>query len=364
MATPVYMLLGHGNEEVVEYDARLPVPEGYTVVLLSFPGQPLSTYEADRVWGVMASNPDLFRNPVENRVEIRKQTGIQMRIYEAGIPCPEMRYYPEGSMDLRGSYGQIAGKRYYPAGMYTLPVPFPSLDNQVYTGSYSLPISQIPTLYSGDLNERIRTRLLELPVVNDSIPIASLKSVEYPIHDVLTFAGPGIYYFFNCRYVKGLNDRFQAFIHQIVTDLKALKSVETYEEIQSIVDILVLQLERLKADGRKPEDKLSVLRSLLLPGSGLPGDPNEFYATNEDITEWLEVPHDSEAKLMDLKRRYVRLFDADFGELQRRLGLIRVASQRLQNERYPYPTTRKGGRRKKRRSTRHKRRKISRKNLK
>ena len=327
MESPIFAVIGHGNEEPLNYGARLPVPSGTTVITLTKPGQPFSEDDAKRMWESMYEDPIMFNNPVANKGEIERLTQIQMRIYEAGTPMPPLRFSPESHFQTR-EVG-ISSYKLLIAGIYKLPLPSKYLSNKSLVWSDApklLNKKEINQLYSGEANKQIREDIERLAGGNlntRDLRVANLTNealFSYPIEDVLAMNGPGIYYFFNCRYVKGLKAKLSNFITRVLTDIKNAKnefdavepqlpSVELlssgpaaagapsssalssmnkslekwklpgYERWASYKYQIYLQLSRFEEylktihrDDALPEDKLHYLRDALLEGSFLAGN--------------------------------------------------------------------------------------------
>lgn len=391
METPVFAVIGHGNEEPVEFNERPPVPPGYKVVLLTKPGQPFSELNASYLWKKMVSEPNLFENPIaaKHEIETDNPDDVQFRIYEEGAPMPDMRFYPNSF------FRSERESKILLAGIYRLPLPFPSL----HTGSKSglgtatsiITEEDINTLYSGDENRQIRADILaRFGVTSRIYEIAGLvegqPEFSYTIEEVLAMNGPGVYYFFNCRYVKGLQKKLDGFLGRLYLDIQKTKDklelempeVPFSKNTQAIRELWFTRWfianqeisafkNRLKelegASSMLPEDKLRWLRNILLEGSllpennslrGKPSSNNNIRAFMNNYKQ-LKGPEkgfhltvfNKQNILAELKRRHLALYDEEFGSLFRHLPMTRQKSS-VGQEKY----TRKGGKRKGRKTRR------------
>lgn len=342
-ATPVFALLGHGNEAPIPYEDRERVPVGVTVVLFSAPGWPLPLYEAESIWGAMTDRPDLFQTPVQNKATIEDLLHMRMRIYEAGAPLPPMIFYPEGSMLSPGGI-----PRYYPAGVYKLPTTFPMMTAQSIQRIGGLTRADINRLYSGEENQMFRDLFEPILQRDGVIPLQRLKEFQFPIHTLLT--RPGVYYLLNCRFVQGLKDRVDNFLRTIVSRI----SDGSNAEINTMKQQFRNSIQEMLGDNHTyPEHKLDSIRSILKGESRIPGVNNTQPAlTNANLQSLLANPDINERtrelhKFIQEKRRLLAEFEADFGALQQRILLTRTLSNAHQMERYG-----RGGSKRKRRRTR------------
>jgi hypothetical protein len=378
MAAPVFAVIGHGNEEPVEYEERTKVPPGYTVVLLTKPGQPFAAMDASFLWEKMYNEPSLFQDPIANKALIETASaGNQLRIYEEGAPMPAMRYYPQSYFPEPSRYAS----KLLLAGIYKLPLPYPHMESKSITGSTTgaLTESQFQELYSGDANRILRENIQE--IAGPRILMYKLLDENlfmYKIEDLLAMNGPGVYYFFNCRYVKGLKAKIEDFIGRIRADYASVLRT-TFPEPTDSKDLslwtshgyalrgvfnrfnLLLQ-ELLQATNMLPEEKLPWLRNILLDGTYLEGDEELIKIKEREVLSNanLMVTIDKVRALQGTqsgfwhrdnvdhflalqKRKYLQMFDEEFGPLLRRLPLTRQKSN-LGQAKY----TRTGGKQKRR----------------
>jgi hypothetical protein len=393
MATPVFAVVGHGNEEPVPFNDRPIVPEGYTVVLLTKPGLPYTGENAGRLWESMYYTPDLYRNPVVNKEEIEARTYNHLRIYEEGSPMPAMRYYPhavhEGTKETNA------------AGIYKLPLSFPSIRAQgimfedlTKDKNRTLTAKEFQDLYSGNENRQIREKIIEVAGNPPSVQKIINKDFFYAIEDVLAMNGPGVYYFMNCRYVK-IKQRIDNFVQRVFEDIE--------REIQELIaleptdldspqhrrwaielggfDYLLSEFRNKLKYLRKPggenfaatrlvEDKLPAIRKVLVERTSEEG--NTVYKTYRfsdnsaragyNIMRSLNVTkyNDYERAVGFLKKRYLKWFDDEFSPIMQFVPIARSRSEAGQAKyirTVPAPTggKRKSRRNKKNRKTRRRR---------
>ena len=381
--TPVYAVIGHGSEEPIPFEERFVVPEGYTIVLLTKPGQPFSSDSAESVWETMFKNANLFTNPVANKQAIEESTNVSLRIYEPGSRIPDMRYNPESFFPYQPAppsfikgHKPLARPAYIlHAGIYKLPLEFGNFDSKRINGglmnhfsgyralTYShLTYLQLQSLYSGDANKKILEKIIER--FGATPPVERLKELTYQIQDLLPMNGPGVYYFFNCRYVRGLQTKLFDFIDRYIAELKKQisrmdekmppepKTKEEsmiysqwrsfwyllYRDFGSIRDLLT---ELRTASNMLPEEKLLWLRNILLNGSYLEGNnslkgaaPIENEALQNTVTRMLaleRVPNHNHF-FAPINRIFLKEFDEEFGTLQTRLHAIRTMSNVAQKK--------------------------------
>jgi len=342
-ATPVFALLGHGNEESIPYEERRPVPEGVTVVLFTEPGQPLPVWQAERIWDGMQENPELFQNPVANKARIQERTGTTLRIYESGAPLPAMIYYPEGSISLSDG-----STRYFPAGLYPIPVPFPTMAGMSIQKSGALVRENIEQLYSGDYNQRFRDLFKAELQQTGRVTLRKLREFQFPIQTILQ--QPGVYYLLNCRFIKGLQDRVDTFLNHVLSRLVNGGHEDTNEmkdDFRSAIQTI------LKNRTIIPEKKLDYIRFQIQLQSGIPNvNTIEGPFTNEELQHELSNSElDSNSReyfeFLQFKRNLLAEFEHEFGALQQRVRLTRTLSNAHQANRYG-----RGGSKRTRRRTR------------
>lgn len=340
-ATPVFALLGHGNEESIPYEERRPVPEGVTVVLFTEPGQSLPVWQAELIWDGMRENPELFRDPVENKARIQELTGATLRIYQSGAPLPAMVYYPEGS--VVSAFGPT---RYFPTGLYPIPVPFPTMAGKSIQKSGALVRENIEKLYSGEYNQRFRDLFESELQQTGRVTLRKLKEFQFPIQDILQ--QPGVYYLLNCRFIKGLQDRVDTFLKNVLSRIVNggyEYANEMKDDFRSAIQTILNNRTII------PEKKLDSIRIQIQLRSGIPNvNTIEGSYTNEELQHELRNSElDSNSReyfeFLQLKRNLLAEFEHEFGALQQRVRLTRTLSNAHQMERYG-----RGGRRKRRRT--------------
>ena len=368
-----YVYIGHGNETTLPYEERQIVPEGHTIVLFRAPGRPLEGYVAKDIWKTMVDHPDLFHDPITNKKAIEDLLYDKIRIYPAGSRMPPMNYFPFSGM-LTPPYD------FYTGGIYTIPLPFKDL---TYTPTnYIVSQSIIHEKYPGDLNKPIRDALLSLFKGKKDLPLSILNTLEYPIQDALSLTGPGVHYFFNCRYIKGLKMKMTGLIQEAIQELNVIineliqhtkqmimkyKSPLTVLEYNPEIEELLgykKELEEIQNHINRdvPEDYLDKLRGFFLKDSFLEdegrktdtGEPNII--SPEELQNYLtgEKP---EGRTLQFKRKYYQKYKDLFETLRKQINITRRKSINYQTATFPSARRRKSrrtqfSRRKQRRNTR------------
>lgn len=93
----VYIMLGHGGEDLVDPKERYVIPPGFTLVTLSVCG--VSTYTKNvkalmtKFKALRALGADKLRNPKANSADIERRLGFPIRVYNPGDRYPLLRYW-------------------------------------------------------------------------------------------------------------------------------------------------------------------------------------------------------------------------------------------------------------------------------
>lgn len=388
----MFAYTGHGNEQAIPYNERPPVPPGTTLVLFNKPGQPLPVYDALEIWRVMYNQPDLFKDPIKNKKAIETATATKLRIYPEGAPMPVMNYWPETSMTSR-----FESPKFFSGGVYRFPLPFPEMQ-QGSLSNASLSEADVNTYFSGPDNQFLREKILAFPRgPTGRISIQKLKDdLVFTTPEMVTKVGPGIHYFLNCRFVEKLKSRIETLIAPISEKLKKMEENALKPHQKRIKSRLATENEILDYDFRSfrnrfreyetllqqaqiPENTLPQLRTLLFENSLLEGNirldelENAKPESNESFEELLGNPNPADttwepenlsSRYYKLKRRSAKQFNAEFGNLQKRLANTRRKSNAYQLSKFTEaaeaaaavagaPSTRRGRRRKTRKQRRN-----------
>lgn len=386
-----YVYLGHGNEEAVPYEEREVVPEGSTVVSFTKPGEGIHSTVTNKIISIMRTNPGLFKDPVQNKEEIERITGEQIRIYKAGSLMPTLHYYPVN--DGPGARGQW---NFYASGVYKLPLQY--FNNLYETIKFSpLDTTKLEGLFQGDPNQSLLQTLLSGDFRNQSgrPSLEKLQNFEYPAIDMI---GPGVHYFLNCRGVKGLRQRVETFFQDLVRDLdKREEDLNLYLQLESVNKEALEYIHRkvinsfkqslLALKPRVPaltsenlaERKLEGIRKLL--ESRAPKNVDNIYENKDnqkicttmipkicekirslEVHQSNDIPRSIVDEVFEqenpvawdrsimtaliltpIQKKYAQIFDEIFGALQTSLPVTRQLSNSGQAQ---YATTRRGGKRK------------------
>lgn len=187
-----FIFLGHGGEMPGEWDARKPLPEGYTLVAFTQCG--LATY-TDKIsnflnWAKGAQ--DWSMNPGKHAAEIGRIFETEVRVYEAGDLYPPLVYSPllDHKSDATTAYTRASG-------FHALPL---LVENTMTTpmkinATVPLKVSDALSIYSGAL----------YPTVDNIVgkTINDIEKIKIPIETIFGKFGPGVYYWPICRILEG-----------------------------------------------------------------------------------------------------------------------------------------------------------------
>lgn len=225
---PIYLILGHGTEKVVELNEREKLPEGSTLVTYSESGNASFMEEVCKTLHLFKNpeNLELLADPVEHRNELEEELNHSIRIYKPGTGIPELNISPLTTWDF---YNMKHVKTYQlmKSGVYRFPLteellfdsPFYKMSNeeqeillkkQIVNDNIEQCSESIVYMNWKNFDEEIIRKVYEgaiYPSEDVVETIANIKSSPSAIGNKLTISlktlieklGPGIYYYVICR---------------------------------------------------------------------------------------------------------------------------------------------------------------------
>lgn len=261
--TPVYLILGHGEESVTEVEERKTVPEGCTVVTVAECGN-VSYMEEVCSSTALFSNPangPMLEEPGRHRAELAAALGKRIHVHRPGGRLPSLTISPFAYWRV-GFYGyQIAR-----SGVFS----FPMKPNPIFADPFAFAtetdkkrflknkdVKGILETCKGNILYMSKDKLTDdlYPKIYTDVLIPS-KSQQRPTGPPHTFAeqsklsletllqtlGPGIYYYVICRadntYYSGGPRNIPFMLHALNSspnDPAVKKFKETVEETRRYI---------------------------------------------------------------------------------------------------------------------------------
>jgi len=205
-----FLILGHGQEDVVDFEERPILPAGYTLITIAECG--IITLEEDVCPLVEAFSQDInrpvFLNPNAHKSSIEGfMRGKPIHIYRAGMK------YPKLEIQFFLDWPTERNTKIMKSGTYKFPLS--AADFQIGTGStfsekmfkmigpYIGFMKNLPAdfdaklMFDGSILPTTTTVVSEIEKNKSS---GTLKSkLTIPLEDVLRVGGPGVYYYVVCR---------------------------------------------------------------------------------------------------------------------------------------------------------------------
>lgn len=204
MASKLFLILGHGHENVIPYESRNTLPAGTYIVTLSECGiitQMWQLYNTMRAF-MDKSNEDVLRDPISNKELINdllnkplaggRLGNTQIRIYGPGENYPDIYtdlyafFKSERSTAKSAASPATAAK----SGVYTFP-----LDPETFLLQPEQPENSIARV-AGD------PKKLEVIYSGSIFPPQKMQGdsqLRFPIKELIEKFGPGVYYYPICR---------------------------------------------------------------------------------------------------------------------------------------------------------------------
>jgi hypothetical protein len=207
-----YIIIGHGQEDLIDFNSRARIPKGYTLVILAECG--IVTTGSDVCPMIEAftevKNKDMFENPFLHRDMLKVLLGGKdIHIYKEGNLYPKLNIqlftdfnhgkevtksgtykFPLNSADFLKGEGTFCEKFFWKLGGYKgfsekLPDDYNAID--MFGGSIKPTLEEVQAL---------------LQVTSNSSIIKSRLTVN--LEDIFRAGGPGTYYYVICRAPRGV----------------------------------------------------------------------------------------------------------------------------------------------------------------
>jgi hypothetical protein len=254
---PIYLILGHGTEKVIDPNEREKLPEGYTLVTYSEAGNASFMEEVCKTLHLFKNleNRELLANPVENRKALEEELNHSVRIYKQGYGIPELNVSPLTYWDFYNN--NIHYYQFNISGIYQFPLaketafdsPFYNIstDNQeklmtnemirkilgqcpeniVYMNWKDFKGPVIHKLYENALYPP-EDELDKMAIFNPS-PLALGNKFKISLKSLMEKLGPGIYYYIICRADNEFYGKHSAVIQSFFSSSKIRSDFEDYE---------------------------------------------------------------------------------------------------------------------------------------
>lgn len=208
-----FIVLGHGTEEITEWEERPIIPKGYTLITVEKCGIYATTEEIYPLIEAFskATNRDIFTNPVRHKKQIEKfmkDKGIH--IYTEG------KRYPNLTLQLFLDWPTDKYVNIIKSGVYPFPIDAESFqigEGETFHNRLFKKIGPYKGLYSTlpeDYNAKIQFDGSEYPTVDEVSKLIETnrrttvlkEKLSVPLEDIFKRCGPGVYYYVVCRSPK------------------------------------------------------------------------------------------------------------------------------------------------------------------
>lgn len=211
-----FLILGHGTEDVVNFEERPILPDGYTLITIAECGIVTTTDEVCPITEAfsMEENRNIFMNPQKYKFQIESfMKGKGIHIYKSG------NKYPNLSLQMFLDWPSDDSTNILKSGVYKFPIDAndfmigngTTFCDKLFkkVGPYKGYSKILPDDY--DFEEQFRNSLI--PTVDEvSEQIVSTrkqsdklkKKLTIPLEKIFEKGGPGIYYYIICRSPKSV----------------------------------------------------------------------------------------------------------------------------------------------------------------
>jgi hypothetical protein len=207
MSKKIYLIAGHGTEELVEFTKREKVPSGRIIVCFPICGRANFMRECCRITHIMnlPEYAELLSNPIDNKNAIEKLFTIPIRIY---IPND---FFPKLSTNLFLNFEKRGGIVLAKSGVYSL-AKIPPIDRTILPNTktvsqklgttFCVPFTGLIDAPS-DYTQEIHTELFRGNLFEPALAeYDNLKNRSFTITQIIDTIGNGIYYYVGCRSLK------------------------------------------------------------------------------------------------------------------------------------------------------------------
>lgn len=200
----IYMIMGHGRENVINFDNRLKVPADKVIVVFPVCSRP-NYMNVGCGFIDIFNNPKYakyLKNPIKYRNKITKALGFPIRVY-----LPD-EYIPDMSTDLFLKFETNKGIVLAKSGVFrinnmppmnreVLPQPNSDLGSPLcpkWCGSLAS-----ADKYTGKIHSEVFKKNVFKRATTDTNNYKGLSNRAYKITDIINTVGKGIYYYIGCR---------------------------------------------------------------------------------------------------------------------------------------------------------------------
>ena len=202
-----YIIIGHGTEDIIDFNSRNRIPKGYVLVILAECGIVTTSNEVCPIIEAFSdvSNKDIFENPFSHKAEIRLFLGGKdIHVYSEG------QLYPKLNIQLFTDFNH--GKEVTKSGTYKFPLNAETFLKGEGTfceklfwklGGYKGFAKRLPDDYSARdmFINSIKPTLEEVEtILSETSNSDTIKSrLTVGLEDIFKAGGPGVYYYVVCR---------------------------------------------------------------------------------------------------------------------------------------------------------------------
>ena len=208
MPKKIYLVLGHGTEELVEFSKRKQIPSGKLIVNFAICGRVNFMKRVCRIAHMLKlpEHAELFSNPIDNKSEIEELLKIPIRIYV------QNDFYPQLSTNLFLDFEEKGGVVLMKSGVYRVNK-IPLIDRNIlpdvetfsqklgtnfcvpFLGLINKPHDYTPTVHK----ELFKGNVFEPALAKGNNFHDYKKERSFAISDITDAVGDGIYYYIGCR---------------------------------------------------------------------------------------------------------------------------------------------------------------------
>lgn len=261
-----YAFFGHGQELPQEFNDRVVVPPGKTIILFAEHNKPVGYGNVEFHYKNIKVNPNKFKHPFSIHPSY-------VRVYPPGAKFPKLEYYPWAYVKGGGIL----------SGMHKIPIDNTESTLKIVPGV--APHKFFETFFKGEMNEFLlhytpldKPSLLDqyMSLINSVLGKHNpqvlnemwkkMKNVNIRLDEHLLENLPdGVHYFFSCRMIEGQRAQMLEILGNYINKLSSLngdiydsriskKNIKLYDSLKN--DIYASIVETSKQKGILPE-KLS-----------------------------------------------------------------------------------------------------------
>lgn len=196
---PIYIMLGHGAENPVDFDKREIFPTGplgpwstqpFMLVTSTECGSTTTSNQLSHLIEVLKANKELAKDPYTNRDELGRLLGFEIRVYKPGDRYPSLLFAPK-SFHRNDSVYDLSGVVNLNA--------LRESDIEFIKHPESVAEKSEKEIIAKSWEKSLYPKKEDIKSLNDRILEAT------PVEFVFSALGPGIYYFPVCRFFEPKN---------------------------------------------------------------------------------------------------------------------------------------------------------------